>query len=59
MPYTKAFNKLFKSMKEEYLGKPVPKKYQYRYGEKYDKLSEIKAFAYATAKKRRIPIDKQ
>jgi hypothetical protein len=41
------------------LGKDVPLKYQDRYGEKYDKPSEIKAFAYAIAKSRGIPIHKK
>jgi hypothetical protein len=58
MPYTKAFSKLKKNVKEQYLGKEVPKKYQDRYGKFYDKPSEIKQVAYAIARSRGIKIEK-
>jgi len=57
MPYTTAFNKLFKEMKKEYLGEDVPKKYVKKYGTMYNK-KDVLQFAIATAKKKRIPIDK-
>lgn len=57
MPKSKGFKKLLGSMTEEYLGDPVPKKYQNRYGKTYDK-SDIKSFAYAVAKSKGIKIDK-
>ena len=57
MPHSKEFNKLFKNLKEEYLGKPVKKQYQNSYGKVYDK-SEIKSLAYAISKSRGIKIDK-
>jgi hypothetical protein len=57
MPKTDAFKSLFKNVKETYLGKSVPKKYQKLYGKKYDK-EEIKSVSYAIAKSRGIKIDK-
>lgn len=57
MPYSKSFNKLFKNVKEQYLGKPVKKKYQKDYGKKYD-LKEVKSVAFRIAKSRGIPIDR-
>lgn len=57
MPHTTEFNKLFKSMKEEYSGKKVPRQYQNRYGKRYD-ISDIKSFSIATAKSKGIKIDK-
>lgn len=56
MPKTKVFKELLGSMEEEYLGEPVPKKYQNRYGKRYDKKDVI-SFAYATAKSKGIKID--
>ena len=58
MPRTKPFNKLLRSMNEEYLGKPVPKQYRKRYGKIYDK-KEVLSFAIATAKSKGITIDKK
>ena len=58
MPYTKTFKKLLDRVERTYLGKPVPKKYQNRYGKKYD-LGEIKSFAYAIAKSKNIKIDRR
>jgi hypothetical protein len=57
MTTTDAFKSLFKNVKETYLGKPVPKKYQKRYGKKYDK-DEIESISIAIAKTRGIKIDK-
>ena len=57
MPHTSAFNELFKNVEETYLGKSVPKKYQKRYGKKYDK-NEIESIAIAISKSRGIKIDK-
>lgn len=57
MPHTKQFNKLLGILEDEYVGKTVPKKYQKRYGKRYD-LSEMKSLGYAIAKSRGIKIDK-
>jgi len=56
MPRTKEFIKLQKAIKAEYLGKPVPKKYQKRYGKRYD-LKDVKSLAFAIAKTKKIKID--
>lgn len=56
MPKTEAFNKLMKAMKKEYLGEEVPKTYRKQYGKMYN-LKDVEAFAYAVAKKKRIPIE--
>lgn len=50
MPKSKKFKELIESMKEHYVGKPVPKKYQKKYGKIYDE-DEAVSIAYATAKK--------
>lgn len=55
MPKSKAFKELFKNVKEQYLGKPVKKKYQKDYGKTYDK-KEIKSVAIRIAKSRGIPV---
>jgi len=57
MPRTKEFIKLQKAVKKQYLGKPVPKKYQQRYGKRYD-LKEVKGIGYAIAKSKKIKIHK-
>lgn len=57
MPKTKGFKKLISSVKDTYLGKSVPSKYQKKYGKRYDS-SEVKSIAYAIAKSRGISIDK-
>jgi len=57
MPHTQQFNKLWKSVEKEYLGKPVPKEYQNKYGKTYDK-GETKSVTYAIAKIKKIRIDK-
>ena len=57
MPKTKGFKKLVSSVKDTYLGKSVPSKYQMKYGKRYDS-SEVKSIAYAIAKSRGISIDK-
>jgi len=54
---TKAFNKLFKNVKKQYLGKEVPEPYQKVYGKKYNK-KEILPLAIKIAKSRGIPIEK-
>lgn len=58
MPYTDAFNKLFKSMKKEYVGEDVPKEYRKKYGKMYNK-KDVLQFAIATAKSKGIPVDKK
>jgi len=55
MPETKSFIKLKKTVKEEYLGKDVPKKYQIKYGKTYG-LKDVKSLAFAIAKSKRIKI---
>ena len=56
MPKTKGFKDLIKNVKETYLGKQVPKKYQKDYGKRYD-LDEIKSISYRIAKSRGVKID--
>lgn len=56
MPHTLGFNKLFASVKKEYLGKKVKPKYQKKYGKTYDK-KEVKQVAFAIAKSRGVKID--
>ena len=51
MPKTKKFLKLMKAVKESYIGKPVPPKYQKKYGKVYDP-EEAERIAFAIAKKR-------
>jgi len=58
MPKTKEFISLQKQVKETYLGKPVPKKYQLKYGKKYDP-KEVKSISYAIAKSKKIKIHKK
>jgi len=53
MPLSKDFKELKKNVSKNYLGKPVPKQFQNRYGKKYDK-EDITSFSYAIAKSRRI-----
>ena len=57
MPHTKDFMQLERNLFDEYFGKKVPKKYQKRYGKVYGK-DDIKQFAYAVARTRKIKIDK-
>jgi hypothetical protein len=56
MPKTKEFNKLLKNIRDNYLGKVVPKKYQHKYGKKYDKDDVLK-LTYAIASAKGIRID--
>jgi len=56
MPYTKNFLDLKQSIKENYLGRPVPKRFQKIYGKKYNK-KDILPLTYAIAKSRGIKID--
>jgi len=58
MPKTKGFKELEKNVKETYLGKKVPKKYQKRYGKFYDE-DEILPLSYSIAKSKGIIIDKK
>jgi len=58
MPTTNAFKELFKNVEKEYLGKPVPKKYQKRYGKIYDK-NEMESIAIAISKSKGIPRDSE
>jgi hypothetical protein len=53
MPETKSFIKLKSAVKEEYLGKKVPLKYQKRYGKKYGK-KDVKSFSFAIARAKNI-----
>ena len=53
MPKSKAFEELYKSVKQTYLGKSVSPKYRDKYGTKYDK-KEVKSVAIAIAKSRGI-----
>lgn len=57
MPKSKAFRQLYAALSREYLGDKVPRKYQSRYGKRYDK-SDVKSFAYAVAKSKGIPIER-
>jgi len=57
MPLTKEFIKLQKAIKKTYLGKPVKKKYQEKYGKKYD-IKEVKNIGYAIATKIKMKIHK-
>lgn len=56
MPKSKTFLKLKKKVGNTYLGKPVPKKYQKKYGKRYDS-SEIDSLSYAISKSRGVKID--
>lgn len=58
MPKTKEFKDLIKLVKGTYLGKPVSKKYQKRYGKFYDE-DEIESVAYAIARSRGIKTDRR
>lgn len=58
MPKTKEFKKLLSSVERTYLGKPVKKEYQKRYGKLYDE-DEMESVAIAIAKSRGIKIDKR
>ena len=49
--------KIKKIFEREYTGKPVPKKYQSKYGKKYDK-NEIKSVSYAIARSKGVKIEK-
>jgi len=51
MPKTKKFKELLAGVKEYYVGKKVPKKYQEKYGKIYDE-EEAERIAYAIAKKK-------
>lgn len=55
MPKTKEFIKLKREVKEWYLGKEVPKKYQHIYGKKYG-LKDVKSLTFAIAKSKKIKI---
>jgi len=48
MPKTRKFRKLLKVVKKQYLGKKVPRKYQKKYGKRYDS-DEVERIAYAIA----------
>ena len=56
MPQTQEFKKLKANLFREYLGEPVPSKYQARYGKMYNKR-DIESMAYAIAKSRGIDIE--
>lgn len=58
MPKTKSFQKLYDSMKKQYLYEEVPSEYRKRYGKRYDP-KDLEAFAIAVAKKKGIRIDKK
>lgn len=50
--FERTLTEVQKSLRENYLGKPVPKKYQKRYGKSYGE-KDLEAFAYAILYKRR------
>ena len=50
MPKTKAFRKLERSVRKQYLGKPVPLRYRARYGKRYG-ARDVKSVSYAIARK--------
>lgn len=56
MPYSKDFLKLLVNLESEYLGKPVPKQYQKKYGKIYDE-DEIKSMGFAIARSKHIKIE--
>lgn len=56
MPYTKNFLKLWDSVNDTYLNKPVKLKYQKEYGKKYES-KEIKEIAFKIANKLHIKIE--
>ena len=58
MTTTKAFDKLLRKMKGDYVGEDVPEKYQKEYGTMYNKKDVLK-FARATAKSKGIPIEEK
>lgn len=57
MPQTDSFRKLYKKVKKEYFGEPVPEKYQKEYGTKYGK-KDVMSVAIRIAKSKGILIDK-
>ena len=57
MPKTKTFLKISREVSKTYLNKPVPMKFQSKYGKLYDK-DEVKSIAYAIAKNRGIKTDR-
>jgi hypothetical protein len=56
MPYSREFLSLLINLEKEYLGKPVPREYQKKYGKYYEE-NEIKSMGFAIAKSRGIKID--
>ncbi|MDD2658019.1 MAG: hypothetical protein PHD04_05265 [Candidatus Pacebacteria bacterium] len=56
MPLTKDFKILRKAVEKQYAGKPVPLKYQKRFGKIYSK-KEAATIAYPIAKTRGIKIE--
>lgn len=57
MPKTKAFKKLENSVRETYLFKKVPLKWQNRYGKVYG-AKDVESLAYAIARSKDIKIEK-
>ena len=57
MPYSNEFLQLLINLEKEYLGKPVEKQYQKRYGKIYDE-DEIKSLGFAIARSKGIKIEK-
>jgi hypothetical protein len=51
----KAVKAIEKHVREQYLGKKVPKQYQKKYGKRYDE-SEVEEIAYAIAKSKGIKV---
>ena len=56
MPLTSEFKELRKNVRLNYFGKPVPKKYQSKYGKKYN-LNDVNSLSYAIAKSKGIKTD--
>lgn len=57
MTLTREFKKLLENTKRDYLGKPVPTRFQKLYGKKYN-IKDIKPKSHALAKIRGIQIEK-
>lgn len=51
MPQSRKFGELVRNVKKYYTGKPVPKRYQGKYGKFYDK-DEAEEIAFAIASKK-------
>lgn len=57
MPFTKDFIKLERRIEENYLGRPVPTRFQKEFGKIYN-IKEIRPLTFKIAKSRGIQIEK-